>query len=525
MTAFACSTILVPYISRLAVVVGGIDQPSERKVHFQSTPRLGGIAIFCSLLFTVIFFFKIDQQIKGILVGLIVIFLTGLADDLVTLTPIKKITGGFLAASLTVIIGNICVRHLGNPFGLGTIELGPLAIPFTIIGIVGLINAINLLDGMDGLAGGVCTIACVSFAVISYTSGNTALFALVVALLGALIGFLRYNNFPAKIFMGDSGSLLLGYLMGVFSVLLASGGKQPVSPYIPLIILGVPILDTLVVMIIRWRTGKRLFMADQTHIHHRLLDLGIGHKFTVLIVIGISYLLSLIAIFGRNLNDGVLLTLFIATSAAVYGTLFALASNLLSINLENYADKPRRSFTRHRLIVRLTMHLMTTIRYLLMSVLLLPVFLSRENTILYYVLICMVLLAAACIYLLGHTWRDTLIQCFIYSSGVIAVFVLENFGRGQFLFGFPLHHVSHILFLVLLACEGVIIMMQKRTSLLIVSPFDYLIMLIVLSAPLLPLTFTSKLHLLTVTAKSVIMFVGFKIILTRRIHSNRTFWR
>ena len=296
-TSLIATTIAVPFVSRLSLRFGGLDAPGGRKIHNKATPRLGGIAIFCSLLFTVIFFSEINQQIKGFLAGAIVIFLTGLADDLGNLTPRHKFIGQFIAAGIAIFMGDICVRNIGDPFGLGIIELGPFAIPFTVIGIVGLMNAINLLDGLDGLAGGVCTLACISFAVISYSSGNPILFTLVIALLGALLGFLRYNNYPAIIFMGDCGSLLLGYCMGVFSVLLATGGEQPVSPYIPLLILAVPILDTLVVMINRKRAGKRLFLPDQTHLHHRLLDLGIGHRYTVIIVFGLSYLLCLIVIF------------------------------------------------------------------------------------------------------------------------------------------------------------------------------------------------------------------------------------
>ena len=302
-TPLIICTILVPYVSRLSVRIGGIDTPDERKIHIQATPRLGGIAIFSSLLFTVILFCDIDQQIKGFLIGAIVIFLTGLADDLANLTPRQKFVGEFLAAGMAVFLGDIRVQNIGNPLGLGIIELGPMAIPFTMIGIVGLINAINLMDGLDGLASGVCAIACISFSAISFNSGNSVLFPLSIALLGALIGFLRYNNYPARIFMGDGGSLLLGYCMGVFSVMLASGGTVHVSPYIPLLILGVPILDTLVVMTKRKWEKKPLFSPDRTHLHHKLLDLGIGHKYTVLIVIGISYLMNMVAIFGCRLNN------------------------------------------------------------------------------------------------------------------------------------------------------------------------------------------------------------------------------
>lgn len=518
LTALISCTILVPYAARLAIKVGGVDQPDERKLHLQSTPRLGGVAVFCALLFSIIFFCDIDQQVKGFLAGAIVIFLTGLADDLVGLTARQKFVGELLAVGQAVVIGNISVSRLGDPLGLGMLHLGAWGIPFTVFAIVGLINAINLLDGMDGLAGGVCAIACVSFAVISFTSGNTVLSPLVIALLGAVIGFLLYNHYPANIFLGDGGSLLLGYCMGIFSVLLATGGKNPVSPYLPLLILGVPILDTLVVMVNRWRSRKRLFLADRTHLHHRLLDLGIGHKLTVLIVVGISYLLSLIAIFGRNLSDGVLLVLLLVTSSVVYGVLYGMTRRAWFSRIYIYSDQSIRSTYQFRYLVRLTGWLLVVIKYLLIAVLLLPLFLSGEVILRFSSLSMLMLTLSGGIYLLRRDWRKRLILGNIYLLGGIFIFALENFGRQQELMGLPLHYLSHAIFLALLVCEGTKIFFRKRASILIVSPFDYLLMLIVLSAPLLPLSFSSQFHLLTVTAKTVIFLVGTKLVLKRRLH-------
>lgn len=520
-TAAIITTILVPYVARLSVRFGGIDAPDERKVHSQATPRLGGIALFSSLLFTVIFFCDINQQLKGFLSGAIIIFLTGLADDLTNLSPRQKFAGEFAAAGLAVFMGDICVRHLGNPFGLGVIELGPLAVPFTLIGIVGLINAINLLDGLDGLAGGVCSIVCVAFAILSYTSGNAVLCTLSIALLGALLGFLRYNNYPAKIFMGDSGSLLLGYCMGIFSIMLATGGREPVSPYVPLILLGLPILDTLVVMVNRKICGKRMFMPDKTHLHHRLLDLGIGHKFTVMIVFGMSYLLSLLGIFGRNLGDGMLLLLFALVAAALYGILHGLISYGWFSRFDLYSNQSLRSTIQHRSLVRLTCLLLVIIKYLVIAILLLPVLLSPADISMFSLGPLLLLLVSAVFYFTRPAWQNTLLQVYIYVSGFFLIFIMGNYGRDELLLGIPLVYYSHALFLLLLVCLGIKIFIRKRASHLIVFPFEYLIMLIVLAAPMLPQDFTGRYHLMTVAAKSVILFLAFKLILMRQPRRNR----
>lgn len=527
LTPLILASILVPFVARLSVRIGGIDTPNERKVHIHATPRLGGIAIFTSMLFTIIFFCDINQQIKGFLAGAIVVFLTGLADDLANLTPRQKFVGEFVAAGLAVFLGGITVRNLGNPFGMGIIELGPVAIPFTLIAIVGLINAVNLMDGLDGLAGGVCAIASVSFAVISYNSGNSTLFPLTIALLGALLGFLRYNNYPARIFMGDGGSLLLGYCMGVFSVLLACNGTSPVSPYIPLLILGVPILDTLVVMVKRKWAGKRLFQPDKTHLHHRLLDVGIGHKYTVLIVYSFSYLLNIIAMIGCNLNragtcnlnDTYLLLMMISVSASIYGALHFIRSRRLdSINFFN--TQLLRSLGSYRSLVRISAFLVSGIKVLLIAILMLPAFLSHKDFDSFLFVPIVMLIISVMMTMLRHRWVDQLLQGYIYSFTFLLIYAMENYGRDDAVLGVPLLYVSHGVFFLLLLIEGIKIFIRNRSLLLISSPFEYLIMFIVLSTLLLPHALTDKFYLMTVVAKSVIMFVGFKLILMRKIDGN-----
>jgi len=527
LTSLFLCTILVPFVARLSVRIGGLDTPDERKIHTQIVPRLGGIAIFAALIFTIIFFCDIDQQLKGLLSGAIIIFLTGLADDLSGLTPRQKFAGEFLAAGLAVFMGGIVVRHLGNPFGLGTIELGLLSTPFTILGIVGLINAINLLDGLDGLAGGVCSIACISFAILSYLSGNLVLFSLTLALLGALLGFLRYNSFPATIFMGDSGSLLLGYCMGCFSVMLASGGALPVSPYVPLLVLGVPILDTLVVMVNRKLHGKHLFLPDRTHLHHRLLDLEIGHKFTVLIVFGITYLLNMVAIFGCNLNadsslslsDSHLLLLLLVSAALMYGIVYylSLGGGRSLGNWLLFSD------VSYRNLLRGTVHLSSVIKVLLAAILLPPVMLTQTDDAAFLVVPIVLLLLSIIVVLTRWSWNHLLLQAFLYGFSVLLIFALENFGRGAALLGVPLLTISDVLFVMLLIAEGIKILIRKRTSFLIFSPFEYLIMLIVLTVPLLPEAVVEPYNLLMVAAKSVVMFVGFKLVLVRQVKRNRKF--
>jgi len=520
-TAALLCTLMIPFIVRMSVRSGVLDKPDERKIHTIAVPRLGGIAIFSSLLFSVIYFSDINQQIKGFLAGAVIIFLTGLADDLANLSPRQKFAGEFLAAGLAVVMGGITVRHLGNPFGMGIIELGPLAIPFTVIGIVGLINAINLLDGLDGLAGGVCIIACVTFAIISFISGNPVLLVLSVALLGALLGFLRYNHHPAIIFMGDSGSLLLGYCMGVFSVLLATGGDIPVSPYIPLMILSVPILDTLVVMLNRRRAGKPLFSPDKTHLHHRLLELGFRHRATVLIVFGLEYLTSTVAVTGHSLSDSSLLVLLLIGSVTVYGALTWLARTGQN-DLFGLSGDASLHITRQ---IRERIHpsgfLAMGIKLMLLAIMLLPVAISHHDVSSLALFPVLILIVSCILYFSRQTWQSFSMQVCIYISGTFMVLVIENLGRDETLFGLALNEISSVIFMILLVLAVTKILIRKRLSRLIVSPIEYLIMLIVLSVPLLPQTISEPFQLSIVAAKSVILFVSFKLVLMRQKKNDR----
>jgi len=170
-SALTVSLIMIPPIAKLSARFGGIDRPDDRKVHSGDTPRLGGIAIFCAFLFPVLFFVDINAQVKAFLSGAVLIFLTGLADDLTSLKPWHKLLGETAAATIAIVSGGLWVTTLGNPLGLGEIALGHFAIPFTIIAAVGLINAINMIDGLDGLAGGILAVACLAFAVISWQVG------------------------------------------------------------------------------------------------------------------------------------------------------------------------------------------------------------------------------------------------------------------------------------------------------------------------------------------------------------------
>ncbi|MBS4009051.1 MAG: undecaprenyl/decaprenyl-phosphate alpha-N-acetylglucosaminyl 1-phosphate transferase [Clostridium sp.] len=292
--AFFVALFTTPLVSRLAFSIGALDKPGKRKIHDRVIPRLGGPAVFLGFLAAAVLLLGNDQRVGGLIAGGTLILLLGVADDIRGISPKVKLLGQTLAAVIVVISG-IQIQLVSNPFN-GYFYLGILGVPFTIFWIVSVTNAVNLIDGLDGLASGVSIIALLTFAFISHQMGQTTVSLLSIALAGAVFGFLRYNFFPAKIFLGDSGSMFLGFMISVLAVYGLLKGITVVAFIVPIVVLGVPIFDTCFAIFRRFCAHKPIFQADKKHIHHRLLNRGLSHRQTVLVIYGISVFFSMSAL-------------------------------------------------------------------------------------------------------------------------------------------------------------------------------------------------------------------------------------
>lgn len=315
---FLMTVIFTPVIKKLAFKIGATDKPNKRKVHEKVMPRLGGLAIFLSFIIGILIApVPVNEHHIAILIGGVIILLTGIIDDMREISAKTKLIGQIVAALVVVIYGGINVEFINLPFG-GRLEFGMASIPITIIWIIGVTNAINLIDGLDGLAAGVSSIALLTISGMALLFGNP--YVMVVALILAIstAGFLVYNFYPAKIFMGDSGALFLGYMIGVLA-LLGFKGVTFISLIIPVIILGVPISDTLFAIVRRIVNKKPLSAPDKSHLHHCLLRIGYTHRQTVLIIYAMS------AIFG--------LAAFIFSIATVWVALLLLLVILVAIEI------------------------------------------------------------------------------------------------------------------------------------------------------------------------------------------------
>ncbi|MBP2001796.1 UDP-GlcNAc:undecaprenyl-phosphate GlcNAc-1-phosphate transferase [Paenibacillus shirakamiensis] len=296
---------LTPLVKRFAIKMGVVDVPNARKVHTRVMPRMGGLGIYLSFvigLFAILPFIPDEYLtshnmdfIWAFLVGGTMIVVMGALDDKFDLSAKLKLLIQIAAACVVVFGFDIKIEFVNFPFSSYASVETWMSVPFTILWIVGVTNAINLIDGLDGLAAGVSAIAIGTITVMAFIMGNEVTAVLCLLLLGSILGFLYFNFHPAKIFMGDSGSLFLGFSLAMLSLL---GFKQVaiVSFLTPLILIGVPLSDTMFAIVRRWMQKKPIFSADKGHLHHCLRELGFSHRQTVLIIYGIAAFFGVLAI-------------------------------------------------------------------------------------------------------------------------------------------------------------------------------------------------------------------------------------
>ncbi|WP_087973593.1 glycosyltransferase family 4 protein [Oceanobacillus rekensis] len=319
------SSWLITYpVKKFAIKVGAMDKPEGRKIHITETPRLGGLAIFVGALLGMLYLQPLHEHLPEILIGSIVIILTGAIDDRFTIKPYLKLTGQLIAAILLVSSGLIIERITLPVFGI--VELGFFSVFVTILWTVGITNAINLIDGLDGLATGVTTIAMTSLFIMSIIDTQVIVAFLCITLIGANLGFLYHNFYPAKIYMGDTGSNFLGYMIAVISMLGLFKNITFFSFIIPVIILAVPIFDTFVAMVRRAYNKESIMAADNRHLHYQLIAAGYSHRKTVIIIYIFSALFGLLGILFSNANPTVslIITMFVILLLHIFAELAGL---------------------------------------------------------------------------------------------------------------------------------------------------------------------------------------------------------
>lgn len=286
--------VLTPFVIKFAVWFGAVDKPNARKVHEKIMPRLGGLAIFIGVIAGYLAGGLYEQKINTISVGAVLIVIIGIFDDKYELSAKVKFLGQLIVAVL-ILASGLKIELITIPY-IGSYELGFWSYPLTVFWIVAITNAINLIDGLDGLSAGVSAIGIATIGVMALLAGKSLILMLSVILLGSIIGFLFYNFHPAKIFMGDTGALFLGYSISILSLLGLYKSVTLFSFLVPIIILGVPVFDTTFAIIRRIVNKKPISAPDKSHLHHRLLALGLSHRNTVLAIYAFGILFSVCAV-------------------------------------------------------------------------------------------------------------------------------------------------------------------------------------------------------------------------------------
>ncbi len=331
LTSLLIGTILTPCLMLGARQIGLLDQPGHRKVHKEPIARIGGIAFAVGALASIGYWAPKIDVVIGVVAGLLIIICMGSLDDFFDLRVRYKFGGQFLAAGVLVLYSHLSWQPFSMFLGL---EISFwLATPLSIIMLVAITNAVNLSDGLDGLAGGVSFLSFGLVAYLAYQINDTLVMFLTLPVMGGLLGFLRFNTYPARVFMGDGGSQFLGFALGAATLLLTYVERNPLSPLLFLFVIGVPLLDLVAVMTQRLLTGHSAFQADQEHLHHKLLTLGFSHHQVVLIIYMLQIGMVVLAYIFRWSSDFLLGGLYLLLLAIVGIFYFQVYSGRLSTGL------------------------------------------------------------------------------------------------------------------------------------------------------------------------------------------------
>ena len=317
--AMFVTMLLIPPLMRSAQRMNFVDFPGERKVHSAPIPRIGGVAMVIGAVLPIAMWLVPQREVVALLLGMGVILIFGVWDDRRNLDYRIKFFGQLIAALIVVVYGGVRIETL--PFaGLQPLSPG-LSIPLTVFALLGITNAINLADGLDGLAGGTTLLSLGAIALLAYLQNDLTVVLIALAVIGSILGFLRFNTYPARIFMGDGGSQFLGFSAGALVVMLTYDTHSALSSALPLLLLGLPILDTLMVMTQRLLERRSPFSPDKNHIHHKLLALGLDHYEAVFLIYVVQASLVLAAYSLRYQADAVIISIYALFCLSVWSSL------------------------------------------------------------------------------------------------------------------------------------------------------------------------------------------------------------
>jgi UDP-GlcNAc:undecaprenyl-phosphate GlcNAc-1-phosphate transferase len=498
---------LIPLFSRMFTRLKVLDMPDERKVHTHPIPRSGGIAMVIGAFIPIMLWAPTGGFLFAYAVGVGIIVLVGLFDDLKTLGYKAKFAGQ-IAAAIVVVIYGIKIKSLGAFLPDYMVLPDWIAIPFTVFVIVGVTNAVNLADGLDGLAGGICLLSLCCIAYLGYMDGEQGLAIMSIALAGAIFGFLRFNTYPADLFMGDTGSQFLGFSIVTFSLSLTQD-STPLSPLLPLTIVGFVVLDTLAVMAERIAEGRTVFSADKNHFHHKLMRLGFSHTESVLTIYIIQTVLVVSAYFFRFYSEWFLLSGYLILSAVIL-TAFAVAQRtgwkLRRFHFLDIVVKGRVKILKDKgFFIKSSF---TAVEILIPALLISATFLSESYPPYLPVLAAILLGSLLLAMKFKREWLRGSLMLAVYLFIPFAVYYSEESRLSHTIINIYNAFYAALVFLIIATLK-----MTRRKRGFKSTPTDFLILFIVLIVPYILTTYFEGIHIGPIVAKTVVLFFSYEVLI------------
>ena len=511
---------LIPIFKGLAVRVNVMDVPNDRKVHSYPMPKSGGIAMALGVLVSVFFWVPTTEFVSAVLIGAGIIVLFGLIDDVLNLEWKIKLAGQCAAALVVILYGGVKIKCLGMLLPDDVFLPDWFAIPFTLIAIVGVTNAINLSDGLDGLAGGISLLSFICIGCLAYCGENIVIALLSIAVVGAILGFLRFNTYPAVLFMGDAGSQLLGFLAVTFSLALTQGNTS-YTTLLPLILLGFPVLDTLTVMFERVARGKSPFVADKNHFHHKLICLGLYHTEAVLVIYIFQAFLVTFAFVFRFYSEWFFLIFYMIFSAGILSGFFVAKKSDWKFKRYDLIDKVIKG--RLRILKEKNILIKVSSRIVEIGIPLLLLFTCFLPTSIpiYFSFISMALLGLILVTLwIKKEWMSSVLRLTLYPSISLMIYWGETdmvvWMNDNLVVPYNLSF-GFLFFFVILTLK-----FTRRRNGFKSTPMDFLILFIALVVPNFPDKQIQSYHLGLMAAKIIFFFFSYEILIGElRVDLNR----
>ena len=501
---------MIPVLTMLAGRLRMLDEPDKRKVHAAPIPRCGGIAMAIGAFTPIVYWTSGNPFMVAFLVAASVIVLFGAADDILGLSPRWKLLGQVIAALVVIYWGGVKVVSLGMLLPEGILLPLGVSLPLTVIFIVGVTNAVNLADGLDGLAGGISLLAVCCIGYLAYMAGFAEIALASLALCGAIFGFLRFNTYPATIFMGDSGSQLLGF-SGVTLSLALTQQVKAFSPLIPLLLFGLPILDTLTVMTTRIMSRRSPFSPDRSHFHHRLLAIGLFHSEAVLSIYLIQAFLVLLTIFLRFQSEWLLLSSYLVFSLVVFISFYYInhtGSQQKRCSVLDQVKTWLKTVKEQRRVPVVSFPCLKALLYgLIILTSLLSMKMDRNFSLSLVVLGGMILL------LVRRFRAELLVRLLRTVFYLIIPFAVYWGDNNTLLFlGRMGDWFISVTFVLMLLTSIVVSVFSTRTKGIWSTPLDFLILLLMLVVPNLPNISPHDLRLGLVGFKCIIFIISFEVL-------------